>query len=111
MITGSADHTILIYQLPLYFPSELIRGDRSVDRISLLSDGAKEKFSQGDLLEDYDEEPLTASLPNEKVEKREDQYSKVQSLVEKSSRKLNSMGRLVLQEFEKECEDINGWDV
>ena len=108
IITGSFDKRILIYQLPIYYPAELIRNDKTLEDMNKENDNLKSSNILGndeilptkDKDFNYDENVLIKKNNN-----------KVESLLESKNLLINRREKRVLNEEEKNCDDIQGWDI
>lgn len=98
VISCSHDKSVILYQLPMYFPAEMMRGEDQ-NRVSKRKDN--EVLSEEEKLS-RENEFLSSSTVIDKVQ---------ESLISKTA-VLKSKKHLEREytDFEKDCEDINGWD-
>ena len=98
VISCSHDKSVILYQLPMYFPGEMMRGE---DQIRASKQKHNEVISEEDKLK-RETEFLNSTTVIDKVQ--ENLISKTAVL--KSKKHFEHE----YTDFEKDCEDINGWD-
>lgn len=105
VLSCSHDKSIVVYQLPMYFPGEMMRGE-DMNRSRREKEKEKNQDSADDLSEEErqlrEKEFLNSSNVIDKVQ---------ESLISKTAvlRSKKLMER-EYTDWEKNCEDINGWD-
>ena len=88
IISCSHDKTIKVYQLPLYFPSQMMRGDHLIEKKDL---GLKEEKTKND-------------------KSKDSKYSLENRILNKAEAIKLKNNQIEYDELQQKCEDLIGWD-
>lgn len=136
LITASHDKGIKIFQLPLYWPSELVRKYKSKNNKKILLANTNYKNEEKDSNNEFEkssekleneENPFVekteniinqeANKKNENIKNKEDanenkEDANIEATEDDDFLILKSVAKLKheLSEHEKNCEDLHGWD-